>query len=55
MREGIVPTKSRIVLADPEIVSVEFETVLVESGMVPMESERVSEWREINYELININ
>jgi hypothetical protein len=48
MREGIVPTKSKIVLVESEIV-------LVESGMVLMESEGVSEWRGINYRFININ
>jgi hypothetical protein len=36
MREGKAPTKS-------EIVSVEFEIVLVKSGMVPTESGSVSE------------
>jgi hypothetical protein len=48
MREGKVPTKSEIVSAESEIVSMKSKIVSVESG-------RVSEWHEINYELININ
>jgi hypothetical protein len=43
MREGKVPTKSEIVLAESELVSMKSEIVLVESGMVPMESRSVSE------------
>jgi hypothetical protein len=34
MREGIVPTKTNIVLADSKIVMVEFESVLLKSGSV---------------------
>jgi hypothetical protein len=48
MREGIVPTKSEIVSVESKIVSMEFR-------MVPTESERVSEWQEINFDLINID
>jgi hypothetical protein len=48
MREGKVPTKSKIIFAESEIVSMKSKIVSVESG-------RVSEWQEIKYELININ
>jgi hypothetical protein len=48
MREGIVPIKFEIVLAESKIVSVEFESV-------SMESRSVLEYWGINYELININ
>jgi hypothetical protein len=47
MREGIVPTKTKIVLADSEIVTVEFESALLKSGSV-------SECQRFNYELIDI-
>jgi hypothetical protein len=48
MREGIVPTKSKIVLADSEIVLVEFESVAMKSGSV-------LEYQRFNYDLIDIN
>jgi hypothetical protein len=43
MREGKVPTKSEIVLAESKIVLVKSKIVSVESRMVPTESESVSE------------
>jgi hypothetical protein len=55
MREGKVPTKSKIVSVESEIVLVKSRIVSVESNMVSLESGSVSEWQENNYELININ
>jgi hypothetical protein len=43
MREGIVPTKSEIVLAASKIVLLESKIVLVEFGRISMKSRSVLE------------
>jgi hypothetical protein len=48
MREGIAPTKSKIVSADSKIV-------LVESESASMMFKSVLECQRFNYELIDIN